>query len=81
MGDQPSPTTPQPDLDFVDSSSLRYFIPRDTDFAPGQVFKDGGPPFEQLLDSIGQRESLFFGEPAPDPRVVAFSPCSYADPR
>ncbi|KAI0913211.1 TRAPP trafficking subunit Trs65-domain-containing protein [Ustulina deusta] len=62
MGDQPSPTTPQPDLDFVDSSSLRYFIPRDTDFAPGQVFKDGGPPFEQLLDSIGQRESLFFDE-------------------
>ncbi|KAI1430141.1 TRAPP trafficking subunit Trs65-domain-containing protein [Xylaria sp. FL1777] len=62
MGDQSSHATPQPDLDFIDNSSLRYFIPRDTDFAPSQVFKDDSLPFEKLLESIEQRESLFFDE-------------------
>ncbi|KAI0432620.1 TRAPP trafficking subunit Trs65-domain-containing protein [Xylaria sp. FL1042] len=63
MGDPPlDTTTPQPDLDFVDNSSLTYFIPRETDFLPDQVFKDGSLPVEQLVDSIEQRESLFFDE-------------------
>ncbi|KAI0445984.1 TRAPP trafficking subunit Trs65-domain-containing protein [Xylaria telfairii] len=62
MGDQSSHTNPQPDHDVVDKPSLNYFIPRATDFAPDQVFRDGGPPFEQLLNSIEQRESLFFDE-------------------
>lgn len=64
MGDQPSNATPQPALDFVDNSSLQYFIPRDTVFAPNQVFKDGSASFEQLVNSIEKRESLFFGKPA-----------------
>jgi hypothetical protein len=82
MGDQPSHTKRQPDLDFfVDKSSLQYFIPRATDFSPTQFSKDGALPFDQLLDSIEHRESLFFGESFPDPRVVAFSPRSYTDPR
>ncbi|KAI1126088.1 TRAPP trafficking subunit Trs65-domain-containing protein [Nemania abortiva] len=63
MGDQSSHAKPQPDLDlFVDKSSLQYFIPCATDFAPTQVFKDGGSPVEKLLDSVEQRESLFFDE-------------------
>ncbi|KAI0489673.1 TRAPP trafficking subunit Trs65-domain-containing protein [Xylaria cf. heliscus] len=65
MGDQPSHTKLQPDHDVVDKPSLSYFIPRATDFALDQVFQDpedGGPSFEQLLDSIEQRESLFFDE-------------------
>ncbi|KAI0458647.1 TRAPP trafficking subunit Trs65-domain-containing protein [Xylaria acuta] len=62
MGDQSSHTKPQPDHDVVDKPSLNYFIPCATDFAPDQVLQDGGPPFEQLLDSIEQRESLFFDE-------------------
>ncbi|KAI0543063.1 TRAPP trafficking subunit Trs65-domain-containing protein [Xylaria digitata] len=62
MGDQSAHTKPQPDLDFVDDARLRYFIPCDTDFAPDQVLKDGSLPFEQLLDSIETRESLFFDE-------------------
>ncbi|KAI1119637.1 TRAPP trafficking subunit Trs65-domain-containing protein [Nemania sp. NC0429] len=66
MGDQ-SPHTatytgPQPGLDFVNNSSLRYFIPSATDFAPGQLFKDGDLPFGQLIESIAQRDSLFFDE-------------------
>jgi hypothetical protein len=69
------------DLDFVDKSSLTYFIPRATDFAPDQVLKDGNLPPGQLLDAIEQRESLFFGESSPDRRIIAFSPCSYTDPR
>lgn len=81
MGDQSSHTNLQPHHDVVDKPSLNYFIPRATDFTPDQVFQHGGPPFEQLLNSIEQRESLFFGKPSPDPRVVAFSPCSYTDPR
>ncbi|KAI1294513.1 TRAPP trafficking subunit Trs65-domain-containing protein [Xylaria venustula] len=62
MGDQPSHSAPQPDLDFVADSSFRYFVPRDTHFAPEQIFKDTSLPLEQLLDSIEQRESLFFDE-------------------
>ncbi|TGJ83691.1 hypothetical protein E0Z10_g5057 [Xylaria hypoxylon] len=62
MGDRSSHTKAQPDLDFVDDSSLRYFIPRDTGFAPDQVFKDGSLPLEQFLDSVEKRESLFFDE-------------------
>ncbi|KAI1351444.1 TRAPP trafficking subunit Trs65-domain-containing protein [Xylaria sp. FL0043] len=62
MGDPPSDFTPQPEPDLVEDSSLSYFIPRDTDFVPEQVFKDGSQPFEKLIDSIEQRESLFFDE-------------------
>ncbi|KAI0877351.1 TRAPP trafficking subunit Trs65-domain-containing protein [Hypoxylon argillaceum] len=63
MGDQSSHTKRQPDLDFfADKSSLQYLIPRATDFEPTRNFKNGGLPFEQLLDSIEQRESLFFDE-------------------
>ncbi|KAF2972267.1 hypothetical protein GQX73_g1303 [Xylaria multiplex] len=62
MGDQSANTKPQPDLDFIDHARLRYFIPHDTDFTPDRVLKDGSLPFEQLLDSIETRESLFFDE-------------------
>ncbi|KAI0526007.1 TRAPP trafficking subunit Trs65-domain-containing protein [Xylaria bambusicola] len=62
MGDQSSRTTPQPALDLVENSTLRYFIPRDTDFAPGEFFKDGISSFVQGLASIEQRDSLFFDE-------------------
>lgn len=85
MGDQSSHTTAytgsQPDLDFVDKSSLRYFIPSATDFAPDQLFKDSGLPFGQFLESIAQRDSLFFGELSLDLLLVLFSPRSYTDPR
>ncbi|KAI3331994.1 TRAPP trafficking subunit Trs65-domain-containing protein [Xylariaceae sp. AK1471] len=62
MGDLSPRAKSQPDLDFVDKSSLTYFIPRATDSAPDQIFKDDSAPFEKLLDSIEQRESLFFDE-------------------
>lgn len=84
MGDQSSYATTnmgsRPNLDFVDKSSLRYFIPSATDLAPDQLFKDGDLPFGQLLESIAQRDSLFFGEPYPDLVLVLFSPRSYTDP-
>ncbi|GAP84919.1 putative TRAPP complex subunit Trs65 family protein [Rosellinia necatrix] len=68
MSDQPSPTaTPQPFLDFVDKSSLKYFIPHATDFALDQIPTDGGASFDQFLDALVQRESLFFGEPPQTP--------------
>ncbi|KAJ3580276.1 hypothetical protein NPX13_g279 [Xylaria arbuscula] len=62
MGDQPSYTTPQPALDFVDNSSLQYFIPLNTDFAPGEAFEGASSSFERLITSIEQRESLYFDE-------------------
>ncbi|KAJ2975064.1 hypothetical protein NUW58_g2941 [Xylaria curta] len=64
MGDQSSHinTTPWSDIDLIDKASLNYLIPSATDFAPGQIFKDSGLPFEQILDSIAQRDSLFFDE-------------------
>ncbi|KAI2623647.1 TRAPP trafficking subunit Trs65-domain-containing protein [Xylaria nigripes] len=65
MDDQYCLTEPeaQPDLvDFFARSSLEYLIPGATDLAPDQLFKDDGLPFEQLLDSIDHRESLFFDE-------------------
>ncbi|TRX98273.1 hypothetical protein FHL15_000918 [Xylaria flabelliformis] len=62
MGDQSSHTRPQPDHNVADKPFLDYFIPRATDFAPNQVFRDGCPPLEQLTDSIEKRESLFFDE-------------------
>ncbi|KAI0423195.1 TRAPP trafficking subunit Trs65-domain-containing protein [Xylaria grammica] len=64
MDDQSSHRKSQPDLHLIDDSSLTYFIPRDTNFTPDQVFKDCRPPFEKLLNSIEKRESLFFDESA-----------------
>ncbi|KAI0544880.1 TRAPP trafficking subunit Trs65-domain-containing protein [Xylaria curta] len=62
MGDQSSHAKPQTDLDVADKPFLNYFIPRATDFAPNQVFRDDCPPLEQLIDSIEKRDSLFFDE-------------------
>ncbi|KAI0408934.1 TRAPP trafficking subunit Trs65-domain-containing protein [Xylaria palmicola] len=62
MGDRDSQSTPQPAHQFADLSSLTYLIPRATGVALDQIFKDGTPTFEQLADSIVQRESLFFDE-------------------
>ncbi|KAI8950966.1 TRAPP trafficking subunit Trs65-domain-containing protein [Xylaria longipes] len=62
MGDQSPHTKPHPDSVVVDKPSLNYFIPRASNFAPDQVFQDAGASFEKLLDSIEQRESLFFDE-------------------
>jgi hypothetical protein len=61
MGDYPKP---QQGLDLVDKSNLTYLIPRATDFDINKFFKDQNLPHESLLDSIEQRESLFFGEPS-----------------
>lgn len=63
MSDQTKPTKPikpHPDPDFIDKSSLRYFIPRATNFALDQLSQDGDIPFDQTLDSLEKRESLFF---------------------
>ncbi|KAI1744221.1 TRAPP trafficking subunit Trs65-domain-containing protein [Xylaria scruposa] len=61
MGDQLSHAKLQPDFD-VDKPFLNYFIPRATDFALNQVFRDDCPPLEPLIDSIEKRDSLFFDE-------------------
>jgi len=76
MGDQSSHMSPhpQPNQDFAGQSTLTYFVPCATDFAPDQVFKDENLSFQKLLESIEQRESLFFGEPSMGPlsrRVLA----------
>jgi hypothetical protein len=72
MGDQSSHMSPQPqpEQNFAGQSSLTYFVPRATDFAPDQVFKDESLSFQKLLESIERRESLFFGEPARGPYLV-----------
>ncbi|KAI1180665.1 TRAPP trafficking subunit Trs65-domain-containing protein [Nemania sp. FL0916] len=62
MGDESSYATSGPDPDFVDKSSLKYIIPQATDFALDGILGDGSIPFAQALDSIEQRESLFFDE-------------------
>ncbi|KAI1817786.1 TRAPP trafficking subunit Trs65-domain-containing protein [Poronia punctata] len=66
MGDSSSSHTYpelQPDLDLAEQSRLVYLVPRATDFAPDEIFKnDEGISFEELLDSIEQRDSLFFDE-------------------
>ncbi|KAI0391584.1 TRAPP trafficking subunit Trs65-domain-containing protein [Xylariaceae sp. FL0594] len=64
MGDQSSHMSFQfqPGRSWNEDSSLTYFVPRATDFAPDQVFKDDSLPFEKLLESVEKRESLFFDE-------------------
>ncbi|KAI1328337.1 TRAPP trafficking subunit Trs65-domain-containing protein [Xylariaceae sp. FL0255] len=48
--------------DFVQHSSLSYFIPRATEFQLSDIFNHNQHAPESLLESIEQRESLFFDE-------------------
>lgn len=55
----------QPPLDadasFVDSSHLTYLVPAETDLDLKRVFKDADGSARSILDSIPQRDALFFG--------------------
>ncbi|KAI0007085.1 TRAPP trafficking subunit Trs65-domain-containing protein [Xylariaceae sp. FL0662B] len=48
--------------DFLDNSSLTYFIPLATDFKPEESFNDVAKEHRELFDTVEQRESLFFDE-------------------
>lgn len=48
-------------MDLVDESNLTYFIPQATSFNLEDVFAGAKGPYEDVLKSIEQRESLFFG--------------------
>ncbi|KAI0015551.1 TRAPP trafficking subunit Trs65-domain-containing protein [Xylariomycetidae sp. FL0641] len=52
----------RPGLDFVDNSSLAYFIPLHTDFELGALFDGVDGSYQTFVDSIERRESLLFDE-------------------
>lgn len=67
-------TSSQSALDFIDNSSLTYFIPQSTRFQLQDEFDEGNgnshkdKSYEDIFKSIERRESLFFGRlrcPAP----------------
>ncbi|KAI1077098.1 TRAPP trafficking subunit Trs65-domain-containing protein [Whalleya microplaca] len=49
-------------LDFVDDSSLTYFIPLATDFKPEDNFNGVAKEDQEPFDAVERRESLFFDE-------------------
>lgn len=57
-------TSSQPALDFIDSSSLTYFIPQSTKFQLEDEFDEGTRHCEDVFKSIERREALFFGRPS-----------------
>ncbi|KAI1504610.1 hypothetical protein F5X99DRAFT_20298 [Biscogniauxia marginata] len=61
MTDQPSNTDFKSGLDFVDDSSLSYFIPLATSFQIDESLKDSEKTYQEVFDSIERRENLFFG--------------------
>jgi hypothetical protein len=52
-------------LDFIDNSSLSYFIPLATDFNLEETFKDTRESAQAVFAEIERRESLFFGTDGP----------------
>ncbi|KAK6208203.1 hypothetical protein LQW54_006984 [Pestalotiopsis sp. IQ-011] len=48
--------------EFIDNSTLSYFIPLSTDFDVEESFRPNGESNASALDSIEHRESLFFDE-------------------
>ncbi|CAJ2513294.1 Uu.00g014130.m01.CDS01 [Anthostomella pinea] len=62
MADPAPETGFKPGLDFMDNSSLTYFIPLATNFRVDDVVEGTKAPYQELFDSIERRESLFFDE-------------------
>ncbi|KAI1632774.1 TRAPP trafficking subunit Trs65-domain-containing protein [Biscogniauxia mediterranea] len=53
---------PKSGLDFVDDSSLSYFIPLATDFKIDESLKHPEKSYQEVFDSVERREVLFFDE-------------------
>ncbi|KAI5926308.1 TRAPP trafficking subunit Trs65-domain-containing protein [Camillea tinctor] len=53
---------PKSGLDFVDDSSLSYFIPAATEIKIDESLKDPAKSYQEVLDSIERRDILFFDE-------------------
>ncbi|KAI1337453.1 TRAPP trafficking subunit Trs65-domain-containing protein [Xylariaceae sp. FL0016] len=64
MAEPSTQASPKPGLDFVEHSSLTYFIPSTTNFHVAELFEDVASQFQSLFDSIERRDSLFFDESA-----------------
>jgi hypothetical protein len=55
------PPSPPPELEFLDSSTLVYFVPLATNFDVENVLLSAGGNVPSALDGIEHRSSLFFG--------------------
>lgn len=70
------PSSSSSGWEFIDNSTLSYFIPLATDFNVEESFRPNGESNASALDSIEHRESLFFGMANDERPRIKFSPCS-----
>lgn len=57
----PGAAVPDPGATFAEQSQLSYMVPATTDLNLEEAFKDVEPG-QSIIDSIKQRDTLFFGE-------------------
>ncbi|KAI0484930.1 TRAPP trafficking subunit Trs65-domain-containing protein [Xylariaceae sp. FL0804] len=62
MADPFAESDSRPGLDFVDNSSLTYFVPLSTKFELDQAFQSSAGSYQRQIDSVERRESLLFDE-------------------